>query len=269
MPPIVITLHNGSEVPLQLPAPGNRKSCFFVGVQKGGSTLLTGIGRALAAQAGLSFYSLQAELRSMGFKYEDLTPDVQKAFVEIGYCYGGFRGIIDPLELPSFASGRTIFLARDPRDMVTSLYFSEAISHKPPGSSLSEERKKNFDARRERVREMQIDDFVIMRAANVAHSYETALSKLSCIDYKMYRYEDIVFTKMDWITSIAHYLGIEIAPHAIEAIAQRADIIPIQEDAASHIRKVTPGDHKEKLRPETISILNQTFDRILTKFDYT
>lgn len=32
-----------------------------------------------------------------------------------------------------------------------------------------------------------------------------------------------------------------------------------QEDALSHKRKVTPGDHRDKLKPETISTLNNIF----------
>lgn len=268
MPTINLTLRNGSDVPFRLPDPGQGKSCFFVGVQKGGSTMLAGVARAIGGHAGLSFYSVQTELRSMGFSFPDLTPDVRRLFVENGYCYGGFRGIIDPIELPAFASGRTIFLVRDPRDMVTSQYFSEAISHKPPGSTLSDDRKKAFEARRERVRAMPIDEFVEKRATHIVQGYDTTLAKLARIDHKIFRYEDIIFDKTEWVGGIADYLRIEIAADAIETIARQADVIPTQEDATKHIRKVTPGDHTEKLRPETIARLNKTFEHILTTFGY-
>ena len=35
-----------------------------------------------------------------------------------------------------------------------------------------------------------------------------------------------------------------------------------------HKRKITPGDHKEKLTPETISILNEKFKGVLNKLNY-
>jgi hypothetical protein len=41
-----------------------------------------------------------------------------------------------------------------------------------------------------------------------------------------------------------------------------------QEDQNTHIRKISSGDHKEKLKPETIEILNKKFGAILKRLEY-
>jgi hypothetical protein len=55
----------------------------------------------------------------------------------------------------------------------------------------------------------------------------------------------------------------------IREIAQRFDIFPGQEDPSAHIRKVTPGDYKQKLKPETIAQLNDFFQDILSRYQYS
>ena len=44
---------------------------------------------------------------------------------------------------------------------------------------------------------------------------------------------------------------------------------PAGEDIWSHKRRVTPGDYKEKLRPETISKLNVRFRQVLDALGYS
>ena len=41
-----------------------------------------------------------------------------------------------------------------------------------------------------------------------------------------------------------------------------------KEDIHSHIRNIYPGDHKRKLKPETIEILNEEFESVLKILDY-
>ncbi len=42
-----------------------------------------------------------------------------------------------------------------------------------------------------------------------------------------------------------------------------------KEDVWSHKRKVTPGDHREKLQPETIRRLDQIFAPVLDRLGYS
>jgi hypothetical protein len=43
---------------------------------------------------------------------------------------------------------------------------------------------------------------------------------------------------------------------------------PKGENIQKHLRKGMPGEHREKLRSETIEQLNQTFKESLTGFNY-
>lgn len=268
MPSVSVRTTSGSAIEFDIPEPGSRESCFFVGVQKGGSTMLAKIANGIAQQSDLSFYSFPIDLWKKGVKFNQLSNDVERIFTHKGYCYAGFKGLIDPVRLPATASGRTIFLVRDPRDMLTSQYFSVGISHPPPGSTLSGDRKRAFDARRARVREMSIDDYVLEASSGVARAYEKTLTKLTDIDHKIYHYENVVFEKINWIGDIADYLKIDLNAKAIDAIVRRVDVVPQAENAAQHIRKVTPGDHKEKLRAETIDSLNKKLSDILITLGY-
>lgn len=40
------------------------------------------------------------------------------------------------------------------------------------------------------------------------------------------------------------------------------------ESTGQHIRKVTPGDHRDKLDQATIDTLNSAFEAVLRRYDY-
>lgn len=44
---------------------------------------------------------------------------------------------------------------------------------------------------------------------------------------------------------------------------------PAQERPDKHVRRVTPGDHREKLQPATIARLNEAFGDVLERFGYS
>ena len=45
--------------------------------------------------------------------------------------------------------------------------------------------------------------------------------------------------------------------------------LPTAEKPGAHVRRAHPGDHREKLHPETIGALNRDLAGILERFDYT
>ena len=102
----------------------------------------------------------------------------------------------------------------------------------------------------------------------VKQQHEQMIEKLNAIDHQLYRYEDVVFDKRSWIQSMVTYLSLEAAPAMLDRIVERNDVIPQTEQNDSHIRRVSPGDHKEKLAPETIERLNSEFAPILNRYGY-
>ena len=86
---------------------------------------------------------------------------------------------------------------------------------------------------------------------------------------RLYRYEDIVFDKKDWVADINDYLSLGLSRAVTDRIAARHDIIPDTEDPGAHIRQVKPGNYRKHLSDTTISALNQVFSTDLEFFGYS
>ncbi len=261
---------NGRQFTFRLPDPGDREiaSVFLVGLPKAGSTLLNRLMQPITAAAGLSFVGLQETMYTMGVAPREIPAAVNAAFSPTGYVYGGFRSLPGGFAIPAFAADRTILLVRDPRDMLTSLYFSLASSHRPPGTAVGETLATAFKEQRDEANRTSIDAFALEKADIVSGQFRRVAQRLSGVPHKLYRYEDVVFEKMSWARSMIDYLGLSVPVSAIEKAVEDNDLRPDLEDPTRHVRKVVPGDHREKLRAETILQLNSRFEPILRRYHY-
>ena len=235
-------------------------SVFIVGLLKSGSTLLNRIMRPITTAAGLTFRSPANELFERGVDIKKATVD----FEPFGYAYGGFRDL--PWPLPDFAADRTVLLVRDPRDALTSFYFSLAYSHVPPGTADSPSLLRAFEARRDRVRAMTIDEFVLLEATAHARLIRRTIANASRC--RLYRYEEIIFDKQTWAADMVEYLGLAPPPRLVSTVVARNDVLPTEDAPLEHIRHVTPGDHRDKLQPETIAALDARFRWLMRKMGY-
>jgi len=66
---------------------------------------------------------------------------------------------------------------------------------------------------------------------------------------------------------LKHY-GWTLHPGKIDNLMKQIHVIPSQEDEKKFVRKAIPGDHLEKLKPETIRKLNAKLADSLSYFDY-
>lgn len=268
MSTVTIDRQGGTPVILEMPPPGSGPSCFLVGLHKAGSTLLDNIMRPIVRRAGLAYFSLASELYRAGVLINTISYDVDAMFRPAGYAYGGFRGVDGVPHLPAFANRRTVLLIRDPRDMLSSLYFSEAVSHRPPGTAQGDEAVRRFEANREAARAETIDQFVRRRTPGIAAEYRSTLEVVGRVEHRLYRYEDVVGAKLDWTNDMVAYLGLEVPRPLVESVVARNDVIPTAEDPTQHVRRVAPGDHREKFTPETIAWLDGQFADVLARFGY-
>jgi hypothetical protein len=268
VPDVRLTLEDGKTVTLTLPEPGTAPSAFLVSLPKAGSTLFYRLMQPIANRAGLPYFSLPNELHSIGVPAANVRDGIADVFRPTGYTYGGFRGIERNMVLPDYADGRTVLLVRDPRDMLTSLYFSEAKSHVPPGASASDALLKQFEQRRQRALSMSIDEFALQRAQGLKAAYEGVFAAMDGKAHKLFRYEDVIFAKREWVDAVIAYLGLTVAGQVVANVVAKNDVRPTAEDEGQHIRKVAPGDHLDKLKPETIGALNETFAPVLERFGY-
>jgi hypothetical protein len=240
--------------------------CAF-GLPKSGSVLLQGVLDEMAIATGLTPYSLQQQAWSAGYPITAIPASASEAFKPHGYCFGVFRQMPRSFRIPILETNRSLVLIRDPRDMLVSHYFSMKKSHpRPTGQGPL---GKTFDSNRERVSQRDVDTHAI----ETSDWYLNAFMKMNALFNndlcKVYRYEDIIFDKQSWVRDIAGHFGwTSLDAKDLDALAARYDIRPEKEDPSQHIRSVTPGDHRNKLKPETIERLNETFKKYMDRFGY-
>lgn len=258
----------GRQIDVELPPPGRSPSVIVLGLPKAGSTLLHGMMEQMADEAGLTYFALAQKMYTSGVLPPQVPAEATKLFVPQGYLFGGFRGVPPEVALPTWASGKTILLVRDPRDMLTSLYFSQAYSHRPPGGEEDGAARQQFDKQRAEAQAMPIDDFALERFKRIVALYRQIGRKLQGVKHKTYRYEDVIFDKANWLKDIIKTLELSVSDDWIAANVAKFDVIPDEERPDKHVRRVTPGDFKEKLKPETIAKLDRAFADIYESYGY-
>ncbi|MEG3085509.1 sulfotransferase domain-containing protein [Sphingomonas sp. PB2P12] len=253
---------------IKMPVAGVGSESFVFSVHKAGSSLLFGMLEDLFARCEVPAISIPdiLFLEGIGDHAWEADDDIRPMFTP-GYVYFGFRSFPPVLEnYARFGAVRKVFLIRDPRDILTSQYFSfggKHFSHRLPN--------KNADSVVEyhmRDKHLEIDEYVIDHA-------EVLHDKLRCYRERIFdenllivRYEDIFFDKYRSLQAVISHIGINIDRTAIEAVAMAHDIRPVSEDPTRHIRRGTPGDHANKLQPVTIEKLTTMFRDVMCDFGY-
>ena len=171
---------------------------------------------------------------------------------------------------------------RDPRDVLTSAYYSHVYNHK---------RTKRFnpsDDQRSEWEEQGVDDFVINRIPRVKNEYEALCEHfLGKENVVFLKYEEMVADYGKWLEGfLSAFSGFEPKQRAGlgkllgENTRQRIyaalydkykgdfSSAKKKEDVYSHKRQVTPGDYARKLKQSSIEQLNNEFSSILTGLNY-
>jgi len=169
--------------------------------------------------------------------------------------------------IPEFELYSSILVIRDPRDILTSKYFSQASTHSVP---FSPKKRKIFHERRERVKNMSIDDFVREWAPEIKADFEEYTSMLDRYQTLLIRYEDIILDFESAMTAFGAVFDYILSAEEIEDLRVLGgyDKPMGEENLKVHTRKRLPGDHCEKLAPETITFLDEMFEPELRRFGY-
>ena len=197
-------------------------------------------------------------------------------------CFGPVRFF-----LPSRAleEANLLLHLRDLRDVLTSMFFSYCFMHRGPV-------EKNTGYRRT-VAEAGIDKYVLAMSSedflryegdygtgghykehigNILTRYLRYLREVAGRpNTVLVSYEEMVRDFSSWLRKVVARFQLENEEEIYGfVLARHMDAVkPDAEDAWSHKRKVTPGDYKEKLRPETIAELNRRFSEVLAALGYT
>ena len=240
-------------------------SAYVFGVKKGGSTLLARILRDLGEYTEKPILELAKLLFRAGGSHHRVIEDIDGVLARPGYIFGVFRWLPSHDILPTGGKGPRIWLIRDPRDIMVSLYYSDRFSHALP---KAEHARQNMMKKRERLAEIGVDEYVLEKAPEMMRHYMRSCQLLAHPNFHLFRYEDIIFDKAPFVRQLADLIGADVDDKVCAEIAKAHDIRPDKEREKSHVRQVTPGNFKEKLSGETIEKLDELFEPVLHTFNY-
>lgn len=239
-----------------------KPSFIFFTVHKSASTLMVNFIEALSKNTGLvqidynGYFATQEE---KGLQKQSDPRLINKVFKLKGYIYGPLRNYI---EVPEIEKYPIILLLRDPRDVLTSQYYSIKKTHPLITRKLI--------ARRKKALQSTIDEHVMSEQADrFFNTYTLYIDKIYGKPNVLFlKYEDMVHDFRKFILQINSHLKLNLSEEQINSLDLTKTFKTNGEDQNSHKRKVTPGDHKEKLQPETIKWLNKKFEPVLKKLNY-
>ncbi len=268
-PPSVLYNDNGEKrVVFTLPPAKKpeRDSVLVFAMPKSGSSLLNRIMQRLSNSNGLIYVSIMGEYYRLGMPGEKVPEETRDIFLEKGYCYGGFRYFPNQFEIPIIPKVKKLLLVRDPRDVLVSHYYSMRESHPEPGSGLKS--SVSDVALRGAADEMDIDAFAKMMAPQFRDMFGQYKKLCEENDVRIYRYEDVIYKKSEWISDICGHLGWRFPLWIKWILLRRYDVFPKEEDTGQHIRQVHPGNYKKKLAHHTVKDLTDLFSEEMKFFNY-
>lgn len=253
----------------QLKLQGGFPECYAFSIHKAGSTLMHKMIGEVCHSASIPGMSIPDTLFKEGIFEKDWEGDEHILdLIAPGRIYYGFRKfpIILLHESLRLKEKKSVLLVRDPRDALVSQYFSyggKNISHKLPDKN-----QEVFLEKTKFTSQMEIDQYVLQTAGGYRNKLKEYLEKLDSENLLLFKYEDIYFDKRKFLGDIFAHFGIAVESNLLDVIAARNDVRPEVEDTAQHIRKGMPGDHRNKLMPETIVKLNTIFAEIGASYGY-
>lgn len=253
----------------QLLCRGDFPDCYAFSIHKAGSSLMHAMINQVCHFARIPGLSIPDTLFLEGIS-ENIWGNDERIIDLIGpgRVYYGFRSLPKVLlnESVCLREKKSVLLVRDPRDALVSQYFSfggKNVSHKLPNKD-----KEAFLEKFQTTSHMEIDQYVLHTAVNYRNKLNAYKNNLNFENVLLFKYEDIYFDKRKFLGDIFNHFGILVESKLLDDVASKNDIRPAAEDAAKHIRKGTPGDHVNKLRPETINKLNTIFAEICEWYGY-
>jgi len=159
------------------------------------------------------------------------------------------KAIRQPIHPDWLGETKVLLVTRDPRDMVTSYYFSLKYSHVVSSPDVLEQRRS--------LENKSIDQFVLE-----SELLETMMRRLEA--YRAYfhlghrflhlSYETMVTQPAIASAQVTSFLGLTSRR---AKVFSADDFTVSSEDVMSHRRQILPGDHARKLAPETIRRCNE------------
>lgn len=237
-------------------------SAIFWTLHKAGSRYFFGAVKKMARSAGAPMVNIAAEYFQAGANVE-ITGETLKLFKPTGYFYGPFRQPQQCEPVPGYENYKRFLVVRDPRDILTSFYFSARFSHRKPGQDENEERQEATDM-------PSLEEYVIKQSKRMLPRWNKYIEMVKQDpDLKVYKYEYIIDNFEDWLRDVAAHCELPAKERMIQALVENHVSDVSEEDVKLHRRQIRPGDHARKLDQATIDQLNTLYADVLKTFDYS
>jgi hypothetical protein len=268
---VTVVLESGQQVPFQVDKDLGGPAYFVLGIRKCGSSLFNKLAKDLASMNNRRYVNVAGRYFTKNIAPKDWIKDPANCDILYGgNVYGGFR--LMPAAFASaslYREGKKLLMVRDPRDAIVSEYFSNAYSHSiPQRTQDAAPITELLEKRRREALDTTIDEYVVERGRSLLSAYLGYVNQLDSASMRVVKYEDYIFKKPDLIRLIASDFDMHVDDAQIATIMAWADIRPETEPPPACGRRVTPGDHREKLRPETIAKLNTIMKPAMDAFGY-
>jgi hypothetical protein len=235
---------------------------MFFTVHKSASTFFNRYLKELSSETTHTYVDVNGYFGTMGAKGLEVQQEagfINKVFRKTGFIYGPLRNYIPVTDMEQYP---VVLVLRDPRDVLTSQYFSIKNSHPLVTPELIKRRKLALQSTiDEHVLSNQSDRFV----KTYTEYIDNLIDKPNVLFIK---YEEVISDFKNCLTKINTHCALELRNDQITLLDRSNVFQKKKEDQHTHIRKIESGDYKEKLKPETIKILNKKFEVILKKLDY-
>jgi len=159
-------------------------------------------------------------------------------------------------------------MLRDPRDVLVSFYFSMLASHAVPTAANTS--REVLLRERSQAAQMDVDSYVLSKCADVKRTCENYLSAvLDHPNVLFVTYEQMVSDFPQWLNRIVEHGGFTPSEATMQRLISESNFEVTQEDPTRHVRQITPGDHRRKLKAETITSLNKELQTVLERLGYS
>lgn len=262
---------SATSIVLDFPPPVDGfQSLFAWGTYKAGSTLLTKMLEDYLAAVKFPALNVPGTLFRSGLSGDIGEKEYIKTLFREGYAYIGWRNAAAlKVKLFDFGQVKNIFLVRDPRDRLVSSYFSIAHSHSIPAQGSL---KGVMEAGRKTAKDLgNVNDWLSTSPKELGGflvSMDTFHKNLPAESTRIYRYEDIIFRKEEFLRDIVAYAGLPNDSVHIRDIARKHDIRPTDERPDRHIRQVKSGNFRKYMSAKSIETVESKYRHYLEAYGY-
>lgn len=258
----------GREVEFNLPpADESVPSAYFFSMERSGSSLFWMLVRDLLDKAQRPYCQILEDLFVLGVGRREIpNPELAKLLALPGYVFGVFRELDPVVRSLRWANNKKFLLLRDPRDVLTSYYFSMKGSHRIPAEGKVREEMLKTRA----LTEQPISEF--LRSGLIGSfvkrygDYATWVERDKNV--VLFRYEDVIFNKRSWVQKLIDELQLEIPIEVGRRIADAHDIFPEGENPEANVRQVKPGNFREHMDAQTVAFVEEKLARPMAVLGY-